>query len=222
MIIQAQGETLELLPERALYWAKESALIFSDVHLGKSESLQFHGVAMPSGTHFEDLDRMHALLNKYQAKQVFILGDWIHQRTSWSENLVRDLHGFFELHPNVKWTFVMGNHEKGSLKYLRQFPFEIVEEEIRYGPFLLAHGHHAPAADVFQIQGHLHPIVVLKQGPTRMRLPCFVLQKQNLVLPSFGSLTGGREMELQTGDRVFAVAPDGVFEVRPRGNQITY
>lgn len=214
MKIEIEGEELQLLPEKAVLWQTESLLALSDVHLGKAESMQFHGVPAPSGSHFEDLDKLSDLVDRHQVKKVFILGDWIHQRNSWTPALVRDLQDFFAVHSKIHWTLLLGNHERGSLSFLEQFPMELVHEEKQVGPFLMTHGHHPPQENVFQIQGHIHPIVNLRQGPLRMRLPCFVLQPKNLVLPSFGTLTGGHAMSLSEKDRAFAVGPKDVFEVR--------
>jgi metallophosphoesterase superfamily enzyme len=43
------------------------------------------------------------------------------------------------------------------------------------------------------VAGHVHPVAVLGQGGDRLRLPCFALHRntRQLLLPSFGHLTGG-------------------------------
>lgn len=212
MRISVMNESLELLPERAFLWRKRNLLGFSDVHLGKAESLQAMGVPVPSSVHQEDLDRMTALIQKHCIQEVLILGDWIHKKNSWTEDLLLKLHDFFQLHQNIKWTLLIGNHERGSMDYLKLFPLNIVEDELHLEPFTFSHGHTETQGE-FTIQGHVHPVVSLKEGPIRLRLPCFVLEEDSLLLPSFGTFTGGHEILRKNSQKVFAVTQKSIFEV---------
>lgn len=214
MNVTLANEEIELLPEKAFYWKKESLLGFSDVHLGKAESLQSYGIPVPSGSHHEDLKKISNLIEKTNAKKIVILGDFIHQKNSWTAELLNDLKLFFKAHDHVEWILLIGNHERGSISQLQQLPFHIVENDLNIGPFLLTHGHtQDAAAKNFQIQGHVHPVVKLEQGSTRLRLPCFVVCENSLTLPSFGSLTGGYEMKPNPKQKVYAVTSSSVFFV---------
>jgi metallophosphoesterase superfamily enzyme len=46
-----------------------------------------------------------------------------------------------------------------------------------------------------------------------MKLPCFVLEKNALTIPAFGSLTGGIAVRKEPGKRIFAVGNNEIFEV---------
>lgn len=212
MMIRVLDETLELLPERAFLWRKKNMLVFSDVHLGKAESLQAMGVPVPSSVHQEDLDRMTALIHKHCIQEVLILGDWIHKKNSWTPELIQELDSFFRVHDQIKWTLLLGNHERGSLDYLKIFPLKLVENELEIEPFIFSHGHESSSKG-FTIQGHVHPVVVLKEGPIRLRLPCFVLENESLLLPSFGTFTGGHEISRSRSQKIFAVTQKEIFEV---------
>jgi uncharacterized protein len=49
----------------------------------------------------------------------------------------------------------------------------------------------APSGAALQVCGHLHPTTRLAgRGGDRVRLPCFVLGPQHLILPAFSSFTG--------------------------------
>jgi hypothetical protein len=48
---------------------------------------------------------------------------------------------------------------------------------------------------------------------TSLRLPCFWLRESCLVLPSFGSFTGGQIVQPLPGHRVFTVLRDKVVEL---------
>lgn len=214
MKIQVANQDIELLPEKALIWQEEHLLALSDVHLGKADSYQAAGVPVPSGSHREDLERISQLIHKYQIKKVVILGDWIHNRFSLSEIVLRDLHEFFTVLKEVHWTLLLGNHEKGVHDLMHDLPFHLVEEEIQMGPFLMTHGHKNPNSELFQIRGHLHPQVRIATGPLSLRMPCFVLDKNSLTIPAFGGLTGGFLVKRLATNRIFAIGGSEVFEVK--------
>ena len=84
---------------------------------------------------------------------------------------------------------------------------------LREGGLALCH-HPTPRDDGFVVAGHLHPCVsVHGRARERLRLPCFHLGAQVLVLPAFGSFTGMHPVRHIDGDRVFAIAGDAVHEV---------
>ncbi len=67
------------------------------------------------------------------------------------------------------------------------------------------------------VAGHIHPAVWLHGfGMRSERLPCFYLSENQAVLPAFGAFTGMHAIRPRVGDRVFALGPDGVFEVAMR------
>ncbi len=211
--INVAGEDLLLLPERAFFWPAKRTLGLADVHLGKAHSLQRLGIPIPAQAHRDDLDQIGELIDRLKPSNVVILGDFIHRKDSWSDSLIKMIDAFFAKFSDIRWSLVIGNHERGSKPYLTSLPFQIFEESLQIGPLTMAHGHQDSGAG-FAIVGHVHPAVSLRSGPTRLRLPCFVLDDKRLLLPSFGSLTGGFELEVTRDQRIFAVTPHEVFEVK--------
>ena len=64
------------------------------------------------------------------------------------------------------------------------------------------------------VSGHLHPVVKIPDGKrTSLRLPCFLLRENTLVIPAFGSFTGGAIIATHSHDRVFVVLRDEVIEL---------
>jgi DNA ligase-associated metallophosphoesterase len=216
--IQVAGEEVQLLPEKALYWPAEKLLALSDVHLGKPESLQAAGIPIPSGAHEEDLGRLRTLARRTEARRVYILGDLVHDKNSWTPQIQEALAAFFESQPQIAWTLLLGNHERGSRPFLEKLSLELVEGDRELGPFVFSHGHETgPRRDgAYTIQGHIHPVVRLSEGAIRLRLPCFVVDREVMTLPSFGILTGGYEISSARHRRLFAVTPETVFEVPSR------
>ncbi|HWH81107.1 MAG TPA: DEAD/DEAH box helicase, partial [Burkholderiaceae bacterium] len=88
-----------------------------------------------------------------------------------------------------------------------------VDEPLRLLGLGLAH-HPRPMTDAYVLAGHLHPCVGLS-GRARdwHRLPCFWFGTRVGVLPAFGAFTGMHAIRAQPGERVFAAAPDRVFEL---------
>lgn len=215
MKIETCGEILNLLPERAFYWERENLLGLSDVHIGKTESYQKMGIPLPSGAHHQEFQRICNLIEKYKPAKIIILGDWIHQKDSWTPELFNDMKAFFQMYSEIHWILLIGNHERGSKGYLEQLGIEIVEGDYYLEPFCFSHGHEKTNDKTFRIEGHIHPLVTLKEGPLKMKFPCFVLSPESLLLPSFGTLTGGVEVSSHGKKRIFAVTPKDVFEIRP-------
>ena len=58
-----QGETLWLLPQRAVYWPRAGALIVADVHFGKAATFRAGGIPVPGGTTAEMLRRLSVALD---------------------------------------------------------------------------------------------------------------------------------------------------------------
>ncbi len=205
MNIEIQNELFQLLPEKALLWKKKNLLIFSDVHLGKAETFQYFGIPIPSSVNLEDLSKIAGLIEKHEVQEVLILGDLIHHKSSWTEELFLTIQDFLLFHNHIKFMLLIGNHERGSIEFLKELPIDIIHGDHIVDLINFSHGHEEIAGDSFTIQGHIHPVVVLREGPVRLRLPCFVLDDHSLVLPSFGAFTGGFEIKVRPEHRIFAV-----------------
>jgi uncharacterized protein len=208
-------EEIQLLSEKAFFWPKEKLIGLSDIHIGKAESLQKMGIPVPSGAHLNDLLRLQSLIVKTNAEKVFILGDFIHQKSSWTANIISDLHGFFNRWPLIEWNLLVGNHDKTSLNHFREFPIKLHVNDIQMEPFIFTHGHKKSdqRGNLFSIEGHIHPVIKLQEGSTSLRLPCFILNSSSLTIPSFGELTGGYEITPKKDERIFAVAGNEIFEI---------
>jgi DNA ligase-associated metallophosphoesterase len=209
--ISVCGEDLVLRPENALWWPSQSLLALSDVHLGKAQSLRREGINIPVESGTSDLAKLETLLTTTLAKRVLFLGDLIHHRDSWTPDFLERLADFFNFNDDIRWELILGNHERGSLKYLERLPLQISEDQ-KIGPFTFTHGHKGSDGD-FSISGHVHPVVNLKKGPLQMRLRCFVLNEDQLILPSFGQWTGGFEIKPKQNSRIFAIAGADIFEI---------
>ena len=74
--------------------------------------------------------------------------------------------------------------------------------------------YHHPHDEGPCMYGHIHPTVMVKSVLDALRLPVFVLECKRLLLPAFGTFTGGSNISRQPGRHLFAALPDGVVRLR--------
>jgi len=206
MVITSHGHRIELLSDHAIFLPDHSALILSDVHLGKAAVFRAHGLAVPDGDNAKDLARITKLLESTLAQKLIIAGDLIHA----PESRYPELEKWISICP-AELLLVIGNHDKRSLPEKFPIPcssrFSLGEIEIIHDP-----AHASP--DHFSICGHIHPSIRIKEGPRNsLRSACFHLAGNTLTLPSFGSFTGGQVIRPEPEDRVFIPLNQRVAEV---------
>jgi len=183
-----QGSELELLPQRALWQADTGLLLVADLHLGKAESFQASGIPLPSDGDLSNLNALLELAAQLRPQRVVVLGDLIHSRFGLTAELREKIRALPEL-LGCPLELIGGNHDQGSW-----FDGLQAKPACRYGPLWLSHEPCTPGDPaLLNVAGHVHPVAVLGHGSDRLRLPCFALHKpkQQLLLPAFGSLTGG-------------------------------
>jgi uncharacterized protein len=204
------GHRLELLPQRAVWDPAQLLLLLADLHLGKAECLQAHGVPIPSDGDTATLQALLDLAHRLQPAQVVVLGDLIHGSQGLTAELRQKLQALPEL-LGCPLRLIDGNHERGSwLQGLAREPASAM------GPLWLSHAP-APCPGLLNLCGHLHPVVRVGHGADRLRLPCFhhLQDPARLVLPSFGHLTGGHPCE-QAG-AIWLVVGGSVIPWLPSG-----
>lgn len=184
-----QGVKLVLLPGGLVHWPSAGALFVADLHLGKAELFRRQGLPLPDGDDAADLRRLDAAIRATQAHHLLVLGDLVHGPESWTPGLVAALDDVLP----PRRTLVRGNHDR----ILPPTPlgFQIVEEGWRLSSatpgLTLRHVPRLEGDALPHLAGHLHPVASLAGGGERLRLPCFVVAPRVLVLPAWGSLTGG-------------------------------
>ncbi|NMO15333.1 ligase-associated DNA damage response endonuclease PdeM [Pyxidicoccus fallax] len=210
--VRVGGTLLELLPERALYWPDAGVLAVADLHWGKTESFQQHGIPLPTGVLEDDLARLSAALGATGARRLLLLGDLIHSRQGLTPALVQRLAAWRESQAGVELVLVRGNHDRHVKTLPPEWRLDVRESHLDEGPFRFAH-HPEPAPGRFVWAGHLHPMVRLSGRGDRLRLPCFHVGSDVGVLPAFSAFTGGCDVSRRPGERVFAIADPAVVEV---------
>jgi DNA ligase-associated metallophosphoesterase len=209
--VRVGGTPVELLPERALFWPEGSLLAVADLHWGKPESFQQHGIPLPLGVLEDDLERLSRALRDTGARRLLLVGDLVHSRRGVTA-AVRERIATWRAGHDVEMVLVRGNHDRHLKTLPTEWRMDVHEEHVDEGPFRFAH-HPEPANGRYSWAGHLHPVLRLSSGADRLRLPCFHLGQSVGILPAFSAFTGGAEMKRRPGERIFVIADQSVVEM---------
>lgn len=213
--IDCCGEALLLTSERAVVWPRQSAVLIADWHLGKAEIFGARGMPIPAGSDAHDLERLAALVDRFAATSVYVLGDLMHAPPGptalWPPLLASWLAERRSVHVHV----VAGNHDRvvaTDLPCGLGHRIDWHENALAVSPFVLDH-EPGPRAEGYALAGHLHPVFRLQAGRDRTRAPAFWFRQDHAVLPAFGSFTGGMNIKPDSGERLFIAGPGSVIEV---------
>lgn len=212
------GEALWLLPSRALYWPARRTLLMADMHCGKAATFRAGQLAIPDGNMEADFERLTVTLESTDARRLVILGDWIHAAVGCTERVIHAMRLWRDRHRGRDVVWIRGNHDRGRRAHLAAQLGFCECEELQEGPFRFCHDPAIPGSRVGQVAigGHEHPTVRLwSPGMPRLTAPCFHLTPSRIVLPAFGSFTGGHRISIEAHSRVFAVTEEQVVDLTP-------
>ncbi|MEC5161431.1 MULTISPECIES: ligase-associated DNA damage response endonuclease PdeM [unclassified Janthinobacterium] len=210
------GESVLLLPQKALYWPRRKTLLVADIHFGKASAFRAQGVPVPSGTTSANLAALDELLALHPVERIVFLGDFLHARAAHAPATLAAMLAWRGRHRTLALTLVRGNHDRHAGDPSALLGIEMVDEPWQLGPFSLCH-HPDLAAPGYVLAGHVHPVFRLAAGRDALRLPCFLVGAARAVLPSFGAFTGGFAVAPAPGERLFLVAGEAVLALPGRG-----
>ena len=179
------GADLTALPTGALWWADTSLLVVSDLHLGKAERIARRGgAALPPYETRDTLDRLSAALDATNAAQVVCLGDSFDDLAA-ARALPEEarLH-VARLQAGRRWVWIEGNHDPGPIDYGGAHL-----SSLSVGP--LTFRHIAEPGARGEVSGHYHPKVRVSTRARAVTRPAFLYDEHRVILPAFGTFTGG-------------------------------
>ncbi len=164
---------------------------------------------MSSALLASDLARLSQLVSLHAVERILVLGDLIHTRQGLTLDLQETV-ALWRLNLPIPILLILGNHDR---PLPRSWQIEEVGPEWQEDLFLLSHSP-VRRKGYFTWSGHLHPCVRVGSRVDRMRLPCFWLQEDGGILPSFGSFTGGALIQPGSRDRIIAIAEDRLIALQ--------
>jgi uncharacterized protein len=177
-----------LVQERALFWPREQALLVADLHLEKASFYARHGQLLPPYDSRETLERVALAIRETGARRVFALGDNFHDSKGPARIEPHAAGMLAALTRATEWVWITGNHDAR----LEAAAGGVLAGEIATGGVVLRHqaqtGETRP-----ELSGHYHPRLMVHARGRRIARPCAVRSEARLILPAFGSLTGGMD-----------------------------
>lgn len=212
MEIELAGHKFLLLPEKAMLLRDNETLIIADLHLGKAAHFRKSGISIPGQSAERDYLRLHSLIGQWKPKRVILLGDLFHSEYNNEWTLFCD---FVNQYKEIEFILVMGNHDVMEREHYRKVCLRLVDHELKEGNIIYSHKPlKSVSNDQANLCGHLHPGIVLHgKGKQSIKLPCFYLSDNQMVLPAFGSLTGLYAMRREKKSEVYVIANDKVIKV---------
>jgi DNA ligase-associated metallophosphoesterase len=212
VVIEAGGEALWLLAQKAVYWQRERLLAIADIHFGKAAAFRSFGIPVPRGTTSENLDALDALIDATGAQHVLFLGDFLHARAAHAAGTQAAMLAWRRRRQDLVLTLVRGNHDKHAGDPADALGIALVDEPYTVGALSFCH-HPDLDAPGYVLAGHVHPVYVLATRFDALRLPCFVVGPRRMMLPSFGSFTGGHTIRPEADDRIYVTSGEAVHSV---------
>ncbi|MDK2761111.1 MAG: ligase-associated DNA damage response endonuclease PdeM [Sphingopyxis sp.] len=179
-------QQFHMLADRALFWPRHGALIVADLHLEKASWFAAHGQPLPPYDSHDTLDRLAALVAETGARAIWCLGDSFHDRNAADRIAPTIKARLFGQAASTKLLWIAGNHDGLSGG---AWGGEIADELTIDG---IVFRHQSMARETRpEISGHFHPKIRIHVRGRLVSRPCFAGDAQRLILPAFGSLTGG-------------------------------
>lgn len=213
--ISIRGETLHLLPEKAVHWPTRETLLVADTHFGKAATFRNFGIPVPDTT-LATLERLSRVIEQTSTQRLIVLGDFIHSNIKDSAGFEALLHEWRESQQQLEIVLLRGNHDRGRGDLFNSLRIN-VQKSCSELPFEFAHDSAVLASGEFYgLCGHVHPQVAISEGRKKLRLPCFWFGENKGVLPAFGDFTGCATVKPQPTDSVFVVVERSVIPLSPR------
>ena len=179
------GERLHALPDGTLAWRAQDLLVVSDLHLGKSERMARRGGAfLPPYDTLDTLARLDRAVQALDPAVVVCLGDSFDDDAAADGLTTTERLVLGKAMARRRWVWVEGNHDPSAGGFEGERCAELT-----VGP--LTFRHIAVPGAVGEVSGHYHPKATVSARGARMSRPCFLLDGARIVMPAFGTYTGG-------------------------------
>lgn len=188
------GAALRALPSGALHWPEAGLLAVSDLHLGRAErTARRGGPLLPPYETADTLLRLEAEIEATDPTHVVCVGDSFDDAAAAGALAEAHLLRLARLIAGRDWVWIAGNHDPGQLVLAGSH-----RAELSIPPLVFRHI--ALPQTQGEVSGHYHPRVRLALGGARVARRCFLVDAARVILPAFGTYTGGLATEAEALD----------------------
>ena len=168
----------------SIYWPSKKCLILCDLHLEKSSYFAKLGSFLPPYDSYETLKRLQNSLNNLDVRKIILLGDIFHDKEG-LKRLNSRLQTYLEnLCKKFKVIWLAGNHDGSIRPKFAKFCYKYKLDNINFN-------HKSVKKCVNELSGHYHPKATINSFRIRISKPCFLISEKKIILPAYGSFTGG-------------------------------
>lgn len=116
--------------------------------------------------------------------KIILLGDTFHDEGALERMDLKSQGLLRYILDNYNVIFILGNHENKMKLEKITFYHDYVIDNIHFT-------HEAKLNNQHQVSGHFHPVASVKVGSKKITEKCLIHSENHLILPSFGTFTGG-------------------------------
>ena len=174
-------------PSGALWWPDQATLIVADLHLEKGSSFARKGTLLPPYDTAATLARLAILAERYRPARIVALGDSFHDAQAADRLDPADQQQLAALVEACDWIWIAGNHDPAPGPALGG---TVLAEGSALAGLVLRH-EALFEPDGPELSGHYHPKAGITVHGRRVSCRCFVADARRIILPAFGTYTGG-------------------------------
>ena len=192
------GQQLVLHADGVIWWPTQKTLVASDLHFEKSTFLARHGAFIPPYDTQDTLERLERLVAQYQPQRFILLGDSFHDRHAWNRldaSLQQRIMALASAVQECVW--IEGNHDIT----LQAHPLGALTATTHINGLHFAHDDSHTMRPL--IIGHYHPKARVALGGRGASGKCFIHSETLMIMPSFGSYTGGLDITHEVVQNLF-------------------
>ena len=184
-----------------LYWPATRTLVVADLHLEKASAFAKRGMLLPPYDTAATLKALGEAVAAWNPKRVISLGDSFHDADGAQRLTLPAREALRAMQGGREWIWITGNHDPEPPAGLAGDVLDEMEVDgltFRHEPSV--------GAERGEIAGHLHPRARIVVQGKAIRRACFACDGRRMILPAFGTFTGGLS--------VFHRAFEGLFDGR--------
>ena len=171
---------------------------------------------MPQSVFKEDLQRLFAQVQFYNARQLIIVGDMFHSHENKEMELFKKWRNDLN---SLNIHLIKGNHDILNNNFYSEAAIDISDCCLQVGNIGFVHDPVAINNELtsaeYYFTGHIHPGIRMHSGSRQtLSFPCYYFSKQYAVLPAYSKFTGYVNIKPKATDNVFAIVNQSLVQVQ--------